>query len=118
MHAEGKRAVDAVARIVSDLDWHALAWFLERKYPDEWGRSSTLALTGKDGGPIQLQDIPFDLSRLTDQEYVEVKRLVAKIDGRVCVVEVQEPPKPREVLKFHADANGTPVGGNGNGTTQ
>lgn len=38
-------------------------------------------LTGKDGGPIQTQDAPIDLSNLTDQELDALERLIAKANG-------------------------------------
>lgn len=38
-------------------------------------------LTGKDGGPIQSQDAPLDLSNLTDEELDTLERLIAKANG-------------------------------------
>ena len=38
-------------------------------------------LTGKDGGPIQSQDAPPDLSSLTDEELEQLARIVAKAWG-------------------------------------
>lgn len=38
-------------------------------------------LTGKDGGPIQSQDAPPDLSSLTDEELEQLARIVAKAGG-------------------------------------
>lgn len=37
-------------------DWKASAWRLERKYPDRWGRKDHHEVTGKDGGPIVVED--------------------------------------------------------------
>lgn len=36
--------------------WQAAAWRLERKYPDRWGRKDKHEVTGKDGGPIEVED--------------------------------------------------------------
>lgn len=36
-------------------DWRASAWFLERRYGAEFGKDSTVQVTGPGGGPIQLQ---------------------------------------------------------------
>ena len=38
-------------------------------------------LTGKDGGPIQSQDAPPDLTSLTDEELEQLARIVAKAGG-------------------------------------
>lgn len=36
-------------------DWKAIATFLERRYPDRWSRRHAVELTGKGGGPVELQ---------------------------------------------------------------
>ena len=35
-------------------DWRAASWWLERRYPDEYGRQR-IEHTGKDGGPIDVK---------------------------------------------------------------
>lgn len=40
-----------------------------------------MELTGKDGGPIKVQEQPIDLSKLTDAELVALEKLVAKAVG-------------------------------------
>lgn len=35
-------------------DWRASAWWLERRYPDEYGRQR-IEVTGKDGGAIEVK---------------------------------------------------------------
>ena len=34
-------------------EWTAGAWWLERKFPDRWGKRERREVTGKKGGPIQ-----------------------------------------------------------------
>lgn len=36
--------------------WTAAAWWLERRFPDRWGRRDRVEHTGKDGGPIEVID--------------------------------------------------------------
>jgi hypothetical protein len=38
-------------------DWKSSAWRLERKYPKKWGRSESHEITGKDGGPVEFDDV-------------------------------------------------------------
>jgi len=40
-----------------DKDWKAAAWYLERKYPERWGRKERHEVTGEDGGEITLKII-------------------------------------------------------------
>src|SRR2546428_824250 len=83
--AEAKAAIRLVGQILEagDKDWRALAWWLERRFPEEWRRKSRTIQTGVDGGPITMQELPFDLTKLTDQEFADLKMLLAKIDGRL-----------------------------------
>jgi transposase len=37
--------------------WQAAAWKLERLWPDQYGRSTRLEVTGKGGGPIEHMDV-------------------------------------------------------------
>jgi hypothetical protein len=86
--AEAVREAEATAEIrnvgkiqqASEKNWRAAAWWLERRHPQEWGRKNQTIQTGADGGQIAVQEIPFDLTKLTDHEYEVFKTLVAKID--------------------------------------
>lgn len=44
--AEARAVVEAVAiiRTAARTSWQAAAWWLERKYPDEWGRKDRVAI--------------------------------------------------------------------------
>jgi len=56
--AEGRAQGQALARIrrAGGEHWQAEAWFLERKWPDKWGRRERREVTGKGGGPIEYRD--------------------------------------------------------------
>lgn len=57
--AEGEAAVKWLAKIeaaASDGNWQAAAWKLERRYPQDYGRTvQEQQHTGKDGGPLIVQ---------------------------------------------------------------
>lgn len=57
--AEGAAAVGWLAKIekaATELTWQAAAWKLERRYPQEYGRT-VQEVQGKDGGPIEVADV-------------------------------------------------------------
>lgn len=41
-------------------NWTASAWRLERRHPTKWGHLQKLELTGKNGGPIQIDEAALD----------------------------------------------------------
>jgi hypothetical protein len=42
----------------SKKSWTAAAWWLERKFPDEFAQRSRYELTGQNGGPVQVAPDP------------------------------------------------------------
>lgn len=46
------RNVALIAKAAQDGTWTAAAWWLERKYPERWGRKERHEVTGKDGGDL------------------------------------------------------------------
>lgn len=42
-------------------DWRALAWRLERRFPDHWREAKALELSGPEGGPIQSSVTRYEL---------------------------------------------------------
>lgn len=55
------RMVAQIAKAASGGTWTAAAWWLERRRSEEYGRrdkvDTNIELTGKDGGPIQSEDV-------------------------------------------------------------
>jgi hypothetical protein len=76
-------AVAVIRRAMPD-DWRAAIAFLERRYPSRWHRQTTTELTGKDGGPIRtkVEQLPLDLSDLSDEELRVLEKLNARTNDR------------------------------------
>lgn len=58
VHAgEGNAAVVWLAKIeqAGADDWRALAWKAERRFPQHFGRTERVELTGKDGGAVKTE---------------------------------------------------------------
>ena len=41
-------------------NWTASAWRLERRHPTRWGHLQKLELTGKNGGPVEIDEVALD----------------------------------------------------------
>ena len=60
-HACEKALAEAEVRDVAMIaragmtEWQAIAWRLERRHPDRWGRKERHEVTGAGGGPVQIQ---------------------------------------------------------------
>jgi len=54
MAAAEMRDVVTITR-AAESQWQAAAWRLERKFPSRWGRRQHLAITGEDGGPVEVE---------------------------------------------------------------
>jgi hypothetical protein len=48
------RAVALIRKAAMEGTWQAAAWFLERSHPHKWGRQQRLEVTGKNGGPVEV----------------------------------------------------------------
>lgn len=53
--ADAAGKVHHLKRIRNAEPWQASAWYLERKYPQEWGRKERVEHSGANGGPIQTE---------------------------------------------------------------
>jgi len=48
-------------------DWRGPAWLLERRFSQQWGKTTKTELTGKDGGSLKF-DVGTDVSKLSDEQ--------------------------------------------------
>jgi transposase len=48
--------VRTISRAAQGGAWQAAAWWLERRFPDEWARTERHEMTGANGGPITVAD--------------------------------------------------------------
>lgn len=54
VNAEGNVIEKTTRRETLPPNHQVLEWRMERRWPDRWGRRSTVQVTGKDGGPLEL----------------------------------------------------------------
>lgn len=71
--ARSRAKADAVAAIrdAYGSDWRAAAWFLERSFPDEYGRRDTVAVEGDETVEIRVL-WPEDLHTYEEAEIIDV----------------------------------------------
>lgn len=66
--------LNQIVQASRDGTWQASAWFLERSLPQVYGRQNKVELTGKDGGPIQSQNMNLNVN--TSVEISPAERLI------------------------------------------
>lgn len=52
--AEAER-IKRIREAAKEGNWQADAWWLERRFPERWGRKERQEISGPGGGPIQFQ---------------------------------------------------------------
>lgn len=78
-HSE-MRSVQMIQK-AGEQSWQALGWYLERKFPDRWGKKDQTRLehTGKDGEAIKTEtNQQIDLSNLSDEELKDLENIIKK----------------------------------------
>lgn len=74
-------AVNHIRRAAATDPRHA-EWWLERKFPQRWGRRERHELTGKGGGPIRHESrTTVDLSKLSDAEMEALEAIASKLEN-------------------------------------
>lgn len=66
-----QKYVEVIKNAANDGTWTAAAWWLERRYPDRWGKREKVDVTSG-GKPIQ----PLDLKNLTDDELEILEKII------------------------------------------
>jgi len=86
-------AIGAAGRRKSEGDWKALAWQLEARFPALFGRRTRHEITGKGGGPVQLEHAivldPSALDRLPLERKLVLAEILAEMDGEVIEADSQ-----------------------------
>ena len=74
------RNVALIQKAAKD-NWQAAAWYLERRYPEDYGRREQHKLehTGPRGGPIQTEKMQ-DISKLSVKEREQMLGMLEKIE--------------------------------------
>ena len=62
--------------------WTAAAWWLERRHSDEFALKNRFEHTGREGGPIQSQVVPPDLSKLTTEQLAQLAAMAVPENGK------------------------------------
>lgn len=72
-----------IKNAAADGNWTASAWYLERTDPANWGRKDRLALTGGDGGPIEVEHRVSPKDTLAEKLSAMAERASQIIDANV-----------------------------------
>lgn len=67
--------VSRISRAGQEGNWQADAWYLERRYPDRWGKRIQQEVTGKDGGPLEY------VQRVGELSDSELERIIRSRGG-------------------------------------
>jgi transposase len=71
-----------ISRAAEGGDWRAMAWKLERRHPERWGRQTRHEVTGPDGGPVEVEGAGIDTSKLSMKELADLQTLMEKAAKR------------------------------------
>jgi len=76
------RNLAIINKAAHDGTWQAAAWWLERRYPQEYGRMvKSIELTGKDGGPVQAVSASVDIAALVSDD--DGRELLARLADKL-----------------------------------
>lgn len=80
--AEAQKALDSLDLITApNKPWTAHAWFLEHRFPADFGTRQVVEMSGPNGGPIQTVDLS-QLSQLSVEELLVLEKAKRVIDGQ------------------------------------
>ena len=79
--AEGEAfAIQTILRVGRDRQPKMLTWWLERRFPNRWGRKDRLTVVSQDAGALGGDDDVVDLSGLSDAELAQLAGLLQKAE--------------------------------------
>lgn len=68
------RALSAIVEAYTGGTWQAAAWYLERRYPEEFGKRR-LEISGLDGGSISV-NASVGFIKLSDSDVIEASKII------------------------------------------
>lgn len=54
------RALTTIQSAALNGQWQAAGWFLERSFPEQWGRKERISHEGPNGGPVEVRTVSVD----------------------------------------------------------
>jgi hypothetical protein len=79
--------IGIAGRQKTEGEWQALAWQLERRFPALFSRRTRHEITGRDGGPVQIEHAivldPGALDRLPLERKLLLAEILAEMDGEI-----------------------------------
>ncbi|MEE9356524.1 MAG: helix-turn-helix domain-containing protein [Methylococcaceae bacterium] len=69
---------EVIKHVVSDT---AILFWLKNRNPKRWRDIKAMEITGRDGRPLQTQQVPIDFSNLTSEELAMIEQIWERING-------------------------------------
>jgi len=104
--ARGHAEVQALLTIRNDTSWQSSAWYLERAFPQRWGKRDRVEVSGPEEGSIQVA--------VRDEAALDVARAIRDAVAGISM----QPPDETSALGPAQNGSGQHVGdprGNGHG---
>jgi hypothetical protein len=80
--AEGNTSITTETTTRKEDDWRALAWLLEKHYPDRYSPLQRTEHTGRDGGPMEVETVGIQIDLVEERDARIEEILGALADSR------------------------------------